>query len=161
MKREFKNSLIRHLDFLEAELKDYAQFKEITKQQYLRDRDKRRNVERWIENVINSSVDISKVILTFEEISIPDTYRGIVSAISSVEGLENVKAEEISRWVRFRNIIAHEYLDIKWSSIKRFINETETLYKTFLRIVKLYLKNKIESEEQENQQESSVKSGNS
>jgi len=153
LKREFKNSLIRHLDFLEAELKDYAQFKEITKQQYLRDRDKRRNVERWIENVINSTVDISKVILTFEGMSMPDTYRGIVSAISSIDGLEKIEAEKVSRWVRFRNIIAHEYLDIKWSSIKKFIDETETLYKTFLRITKLYLKNKIESEEQENQQE--------
>ena len=153
MKREFKNSLVRHLNFLEEELKDYVQFKVLTKQQYLRDRDKRRNVERWIENVINSTVDISKVILTFEEMIIPDTYRGIVSALSSVEGLENIKAEEISRWVRFRNIIAHEYLDIKWSSIKRFIAETETLYETFLRIIKQYLKNKIESEEQENQQD--------
>lgn len=153
MKREFKNSLIRHLEFLEAELKDYAQFKEITKQQYLRDRDKRRNVERWIENVINSTVDISKVILTFEGMSMPDTYRGIVSAISSVDGLENIEAEKVSRWVRFRNIIAHEYLDIKWNSIKKFIDETEPLYKTFLRITKLYLKNKIESEGQENQQE--------
>ena len=153
MRREFKSSLIRHLNFLEDELKDYAQFKELTKQQYLRDRDKRRNVERWVENVINSTVDISKVILTVEEINIPDTYRGIVSAISSVGGLENIKAEEISRWIRFRNIIAHEYLDIRWSSIKRFIAETETLYKAFLRIVKQYLKNTIESEEQKNQQE--------
>ncbi len=154
MKREFKESLIKHLNFLEEELKDFAQFKTLTKQEYLRDRDKRRNVERWIENVINSTVDISKVVLTFEEINIPDTYRGIVSAISSVEGLENIKAEEISRWVRFRNIIAHEYLDIKWSSIKKFIDGTETFYKTFLRTVKQYLKSKIESEEQENHQDS-------
>jgi uncharacterized protein YutE (UPF0331/DUF86 family) len=80
--------------------------------------------------------------------SIPDTYRGIVSTISVVEGLENTNAEKLAKWVRFRNIIAHEYLDIKWSSINRFITETDTLYKNFLNILKQLLKNTLESEKE-------------
>jgi uncharacterized protein YutE (UPF0331/DUF86 family) len=132
------------LNFLEEELKDYEQFKRLTRAEYLSNKDKRRNVERWIENIINSTVDISKVILTIEGMSIPDTYRGIVTTISTVEGLEDVKADKLSKWVRFRNIIAHDYLDIKWNSINRFINGTDLLYKDFLRIVKQYFKNKLE-----------------
>jgi uncharacterized protein YutE (UPF0331/DUF86 family) len=144
--QEFKERLVKHLNFLEEELKDYAQFKKITREEYFKDRDKRRNVERWIENIINSIVDVSKIILTFEGGIIPDTYRGIVSMISTVEGLEEVDAEKLSRWVRFRNIVAHEYLDIKWSSINKFINTTDSLYKDALKIFKKYLKSKIESE---------------
>ncbi|MFC2140784.1 DUF86 domain-containing protein [Acidobacteriota bacterium] len=130
---------------------DYEQFKRLTRAEYLSNKDKRRNVERWIENIINSTVDISKVILTIEGMSIPDTYRGIVTTISTVEGLEDVKADKLSKWVRFRNIIAHDYLDIKWNSISRFINDTDSLYKDFLKITKQYFKDKIEAEESDQQ----------
>ncbi len=148
MKQEFRERLIKHLDFLEAELNDYLQFKKLTREEYFKARDKRRNVERWIENIINSTVDISKIILTAEGIRIPDTYREIVLALSFIEELKTIKPEKVSGWVRFRNIVAHEYLDIKWNSISKFIKETETLYKDFLNTLKKYLENKIKSEDQ-------------
>ena len=140
MIREFKNRLLRHLRFLEDELKDYDKFKKLTQEQYFKSRDKRRNVERWIENIINSTVDISKVILTYEDINIPDTYRGIVSMISIVKELGFLDADELSKWVRFRNIVTHEYLDLKWGSIHKFINNTNTLFNSFLYAVKQYMK---------------------
>lgn len=153
MTLEFKDRLVRHLNFLEDESKDYDQFKRLSREEYLTDRDKRRNVERWIENIINSTVDISRVILTNEGIVIPDTYRRIVAMISTVEGLETVDAERLSKWVRFRNIVTHEYLDIKWNSISRFVNETDLLYKNFIETIKQYIKKKIETEESEQQEQ--------
>jgi len=45
--------------------------------------------------------------------------------------------------VKLRNIITHEYLDIRWSSIKKFIEENESLYREFLITVQKYLKTKI------------------
>jgi uncharacterized protein YutE (UPF0331/DUF86 family) len=42
--------------------------------------------------------------------------------ISAVEGFGQLEAEQLSKWVRLRNIVTHEYLDIKWSSISKFIN---------------------------------------
>jgi uncharacterized protein YutE (UPF0331/DUF86 family) len=149
MKQELKERLVKHLNFLEEELKDYALFKKLQRDEYLSERNKRRNVERWIENVINSAVDISKVILTIEEIRIPDTYRGIVTMLSTVEGLKGVDTEELSKWVKFRNIVAHEYLDIKWSSISKFIKGADTLYKNFLNTAKQYLESKIEEESEQ------------
>jgi uncharacterized protein YutE (UPF0331/DUF86 family) len=63
MNQEKKERLVRHLNFIEEELKDFVQFKKLTREEYLRDRDKRRSVERWVENLINSTVDISRMIL--------------------------------------------------------------------------------------------------
>ena len=154
MTQEFKDRLVRHLNFLEEEIKDYAQFKSLSREEYLTNRDKRRNVERWIENIINSTVDISRVILAAEGIVIPDTYRRIVAMISAVNGLETVEAERLSNWIRLRNIVAHEYLDIKWNSISRFVNETDLLYKNFIEIIKQYVKNKIETEKSEQEKQS-------
>lgn len=146
MKAEFADRLVKHINFLEEELKDHTQFKDFTRDDYLKNRDKRRNIERWIENIINSTVDISRVILSIEEKPIPDTYREIVLMISTVEGLAGVNTEKLSKWVKFRNIIAHEYLDIKWNSISKFIAEVEALYRDFTAIIKEYSKHKFESE---------------
>jgi uncharacterized protein YutE (UPF0331/DUF86 family) len=148
MNQEKKERLVRHLNFIEEELKDFGQFKKLTREEYLRDRDKRRSVERWVENLLNSTVDISRMILSVEGIAVPDTYRATVALISNVEGLGETGSEKLSKWVRLRNIVAHEYLDIKWNSIKKFIDETETLYKNFVTIIKQYFKSKQESEQE-------------
>ena len=143
MREELKQRMLKHLNFLEVDLRDYSKFKKLTWTDYTTDVDKRRSVERWTENIINSSIDISKNILTLEGISLPDNYKEIVLLTSIVKGLSFDKAELLSQWVKFRNIISHEYLDIRWSSIKRFITETETLYRDFLDKTKAYLEKKI------------------
>jgi hypothetical protein len=56
LREELKQRLLKHLNFLEDELKDYPKFKQLSRTEYFDDRDKRRNVERWIENIINSSI---------------------------------------------------------------------------------------------------------
>ena len=143
MREELKGRLIRRIRFLEQEIKDYALFRSLNWERYNTDRSKRRDVERWIENVVNSSIDISKLILDAEDIRLPETYREMVSFLALVEGFDKEQLEKISRWVSLRNIMAHEYLDIRWASIKRFIQETELLYKALLEKVKAYLKGNL------------------
>ncbi len=143
LREELKHRILKHLNFLEVEIRDYSKFEKLTLIDYTTDVDKRRSVERWTENIINSSIDISKNILTLEGINLPDNYKEIVLLTSGVKGFGFDKAELLSQWVKFRNIISHEYLDIRWSSIKRFITETGTLYKDFLDKTKDYLEKKI------------------
>lgn len=148
MKEELKQRLLKHLDFLEAEVKDYSKFMKLSAAEYRDESDKRRNVERWVENIINSSIDISKVILTLEGRNLPDNYKDIVLSISAVKELGVDSPEPLSRWVKFRNIVSYEYLDIRWSTIKKFIFETESLYRVFLDKTKVYLKKKIEEDKE-------------
>ncbi|MCX5886415.1 MAG: DUF86 domain-containing protein [Proteobacteria bacterium] len=143
MKREAKVRLIKHITFLENELLDYEQFRSLSWEEYDQERDKRRNVERWIENIVNSSIDIAKIIMSAENLSLPETYKEVVSSLSRVKGFDRETIERISEWVRLRNIISHEYLDIRWNSIKRFIQEMEPVYKNFLAKVKDYIKEKL------------------
>ena len=79
MREELKERLLKHLNFLEAELREYQKFKRLTQDEYANNRDKGRNTERWIENIVNSSIDISKVILSLEEKVLPENYKGILS----------------------------------------------------------------------------------
>ena len=140
MKREIRFRLIKHLTFLENELKDYEIFETLSWKEYNDDRGKRRNVERWIENIINSSIDIAKLILTSKGLPLPDTYKDIVKNLSLVAEFSEEGIEKLSRWVSLRDIISHEYLDIRWTSIQKFISESKLFYEDFLKKTKNYLK---------------------
>ena len=140
MKKEIRFRLIKHLTFLENELKDYEIFETLSWKEYNDDRGKRRNVERWVENIINSSIDIAKLILTSKGLSLPDTYKDIVKNLSLVADFGEEGMEKLSRWVSLRNIISHEYLDIRWASIQKFISESKPFYEDFLKRVKNYIK---------------------
>jgi uncharacterized protein YutE (UPF0331/DUF86 family) len=139
LERETKIRLIKHTTFLEDELRDYESFKSLSQDEYNREKDKRRNVERWIENIINSSIDIAKIILSSENILLPDTYRESVAMLSSVPNFDKETVEYLSDWVRLKNIISHEYLDIRWNSINRFIHEAVPIYMAFLEMTEKYI----------------------
>jgi uncharacterized protein YutE (UPF0331/DUF86 family) len=129
LERETKTRLIKHTTFLEDELRDYENFKSLSQNEYNKERDKRRNVERWIENIINSSIDVAKIILASEKILLPDTYRESIAMLSLVPNFDKETIEYLTEWVRLRNIISHEYLDIRWNSINRFIHQAVPIYK--------------------------------
>lgn len=145
MKKEAKFRLAKHIEFLKDELKDYENFKSLSWEEYKTNRNRRRDAERWIENIVNSSIDIAKIILTSEELPLADTYKDMIVSLSLVSIFNKEDMEKLSKWVRLRNIISHEYLDIRWSSIKKFISETKPSYEDFLNRVRKYLEAKIES----------------
>jgi uncharacterized protein YutE (UPF0331/DUF86 family) len=138
-KKEHQYRLIRYVTFLETEFQDHGLFMEMTYEEYINNRSRRREVERWIENQINATIDIAKVILNAENLPVPDTYREIVVNLSALPLFEKKLVEPLSRWIRLRNIMSHEYLDVKWEAIKKFTIETHPLYKDFLRATKDYL----------------------
>jgi predicted nucleotidyltransferase len=49
---EDRSNLIEHVIFLENEMKDLAQFQEVTQKEYMNDRNTKRNIERWVENLL-------------------------------------------------------------------------------------------------------------
>ena len=144
MKKETVFRLTKHIAFIEDELKDHEKFVSFSWVEYNGDRSKRRDIERWIENIINSSIDIAKIILSSEGLQIADTYKDMIMSLSLITGFDKKTVERLSSWVKLRNIITHEYLDIRWSSVDVFKSEAATLYLKFLSSVKDYLNRKIE-----------------
>ena len=131
--------LIEHLVFLEEELKDLEEFKKLTWDEYQKDRFKRRNVERWVENWVRASLDVAKIILASEKKEIPQTYKDNLKML----GLHHFSpsfAERFSQFAELRNIVVHEYLDTKWNKIKNFIAEAEGLYPEFIEGIKKIVK---------------------
>lgn len=146
LKKEVKYRLIKHTSFLKNELKDHEIFINLTYEEYDQDRNKRRNVERWVENIVNSSIDIARIILVSEGLTLPDTYKEFVSSLSCIPDFKDVNLKKLSGWVKLRNIIGHEYLDIRWPSIREFISESKPLYENLLECAKKYLEQGADKE---------------
>ncbi|MCF6155803.1 MAG: DUF86 domain-containing protein [Candidatus Brocadia sp.] len=136
---EDRERLIRYADFMKSELSDFQKFSKIDWKTYNGDRDTRRNLERWIENIVNCSIDIAKVILASEDRRIPTSYKEILKELGASPHFDEVFGENISQWAVLRNILAHEYLDIRWTTINEFIQTAEPIYRTLLNKIKSIL----------------------
>jgi uncharacterized protein YutE (UPF0331/DUF86 family) len=131
-----KTSIVKRIDFLEIELKDLEAYKKLDFETYSRDRKVRRDVERILENVANASIDIGKIILAGEDIDLPDTYKEIFIKLEQAGVISKDLSISLSDLARLRNILAHQYLDLKWEMVKDFIARGKENVKTFLTILK-------------------------
>jgi len=134
-----KSVLRIHVKFLENEFADIKKFKKLSRKEYIQDNDKRRNVERWVENLVMLAIDISKIILASGKKEIPQTYRETLLRFT-IGFLKEDKAKKFSQFSGLRNILTHEYLDVKWDKISTFIKDSSQLYPPFIEKTKEFLK---------------------
>ena len=135
-----RNRLLRLIDFLEQELADGGHFTGITWQIYQTDSDKRRNCERWVENIVNCSIDIAKIILASEKRLLPETYKEILRMLSIMPGISEDTTLRLAAFAKLRNILAHEYLDVRFEQIQRFLAQAQELYATLIVFGRDFLK---------------------
>jgi len=128
-----RSKLIPHIDYLEKELSFLSEYeREIDWKVYQSQRGKRLEIERWVECLINATLDISKMLLTIREEEIPETSREALFQIGSHIYNREKEAETFSELAKIRNTLAHRYLDIRWEDIKRFFQIVPKLYPAFL-----------------------------
>ena len=73
--------------------------------------------------MVNSSIDMAKIILASEKKQIPETYRSIIYNLGTVDGFDQTIATSLSSFSKMRNLLAHEYLDIRFAQIEKIIKE--------------------------------------
>lgn len=136
LSREDKDVLNKRLIFLESELNDIGEFQKLTLLEYQKDKMKRRQVERWIENLMNAAIDIAKTLLASGKKTIPDTYRQVLENVEILGVFPEGTGKELAYWAELRNILAHEYLDIRWKRIEDFIKRSEPYFRNFIETLK-------------------------
>lgn len=134
-----RDRLIRIIDFLETELEDSSQFENITYEHYMANSGMRRNLERWIENCVNASIDAAKVLIASRRQHIPQTYRETIERLKTLEGFPESTVDALAKNTKLKNILAHEYLDIRFSHIKTFVQNAETDYRSFTKALREFL----------------------
>ena len=123
-----KNNLMRRNSFIKDEMNLLPRFKDLSWKTYQDDSLERKIVERWIENLCNAAIDIAKIMLSSESKKIPDTYKETLHMLALLDGFEEKIALELANFSKLRNIISHEYLDIRFKQIREFVDSAERLY---------------------------------
>lgn len=127
---------MRIIDFIETELNDISQFSNLSYADYQKNSVVRRNVERWVENCVNASIDAAKIIIASKNQHIPQTCRETLQRLKALEGFSPETIDSLSNYTRLRNVLAHEYLDLRFNYIRCFVQEAEPQYRKFLEGVK-------------------------
>jgi uncharacterized protein YutE (UPF0331/DUF86 family) len=129
MDAEAKSSVIRRVEFARSELSDLRAYLTLDFETYNSDRVLRRNVERIIENAANSVCDIGKIVLSQHDTPMPESYRDVFLKLGELRFISPDLAESLALVTRLRNVLAHQYLDIKWDYIRRFMDhDVESIY---------------------------------
>jgi len=132
-----RSKLIPHVDYLEKELPFLSEYKkEIDWKVYELQRSKRLEIERWVENLINATLDLSKMVLTIKGHEVPETSREVLFKVGSHIYAKEAEGETFSELAKIRNTLAHRYLDLRWKDIKRFLEIAPLLYPQFISFVK-------------------------
>lgn len=131
--------LLERLQFLDIELQDLAIFQNLTLDTYRNDKVQRRNIERWVENIANATIDIAKIVLASEKRKMPKSYKEALVDFGLFFGLNENEAKKISEIAQLRNILAHEYLDILYEKIKDFLINISPFYERLIKSLNDYL----------------------
>ena len=136
MQKKDKVKLIPYIEYLQKELKFLLEYeKNVDWKVYNSQRDKRLEIERWVD-VINATLDISKMLLTIKGEILPETSREVLFKIGSYFFNKEEDAIFFSELAKIRNTLAHRYLDLRWEEIKRFFKIAHKLYPSFLEYIK-------------------------
>ncbi len=135
LEKSQQESIIRRIAFIEIEMADLEENRDLDFVTYQRDRFKRRNVERIAENIVNAVIDIGKIVLAGKKVDIPGTYRELFTCLSEKGFLSGDLAETIGELSRTRNVLAHQYLDLKWEKISYFINKAPCIINEFIKSI--------------------------
>jgi len=137
---EQKERLLVRLQFLDSEIKETADYQMVTFDDYREDKMKRRSIERWVENILNATIDIAKITLASEKRLMPRTYEEALLNFGSLAGLSEEEAIRISKFANLRNILAHEYLEILYGRIEKFIQEALPFYPKIIGFLENFVK---------------------
>jgi uncharacterized protein YutE (UPF0331/DUF86 family)/predicted nucleotidyltransferase len=134
-----RSRLERILDFIGTELSDRDRFRNVTLDRYHGDRDLRRNLDRWVEMLINAAIDIGKIVLASERRDVPYTYGQIPAELEAVEPFSDL-AGRLRPLAPLRNILAHEYLELRFGRVERFVASGAAAVEEAARISRLWLR---------------------
>jgi len=137
-----KIKLRRVNDFIELNLKDFNKYKKVDQFTYDRTDSIRRELERWVETLAMALIDVAKIILASEKkIVMEESYVDMARQLGLAMRFEKKDMDMLGNFAKLRNLLAHEYPDLRYAKIKVFLDDAEPIYRNILTFSKDYIAN--------------------
>lgn len=119
--------ILRKLSELENYYQQITEFKDITYDNYLADWKAQRIVERTLQIMIETCVDIAHHIISDKCLRAPETYADTFKVLRENNIINDDLFDIMSKMAKFRNIIVHQYerIDSKIvvTILKKYLND--------------------------------------
>jgi len=128
------------------DLKKYVQFLETyrkeNKNKLEKDMTLRDAVERYLQLSIEIVIEIGEMIIAYEDLEKPETYRNVIEILGKEGILQKGFAKKLAPAAGFRNILIHRYGEVDFDDVYKHLQEDVKDFDVFARQVSKYLKNK-------------------
>ncbi|MBN2372723.1 DUF86 domain-containing protein [bacterium] len=104
-----KNLILRKISALDEYLKQINEYTDLSLKAYASDWKVQRIVERTLQMMIETCMDISGHIISDEKLRIPETYADMFNILAENKILHKSQLTAFDKMAKFRNIIVHNY----------------------------------------------------
>lgn len=136
-----KNLILRKISALDEYLKQINEYTDISLKVYASDWKVQRIVERTLQMMIETCMDISGHIISDEKFRIPETYADMFRILAENKILNESQLVAFDKMAKFRNIIVHNYEkidpEIVIGILKRNLNDFEDFKSAIISYLKL------------------------
>lgn len=120
-------------------LKKLEPFKSKEKEELLQDPYLQDIVERNLEVIAQSVIDIANRIISIEELEKPLDYYDAIMRLGEADILPLKFAKKLAPIAGFRNILVHGYLDINWDDVYNNLHQLSDITE-FTSLIKTWMK---------------------
>ena len=101
--------ILRKLSMLEEYLKQIAEYRSITTEQYANDWKSQRIIERTLQMMVETCIDIAGHIISDMKYRIPTSYADSFSVLAENRIVDNNLSQSLVKMAKFRNVVVHDY----------------------------------------------------
>ncbi|MEW6620282.1 MAG: HepT-like ribonuclease domain-containing protein [bacterium] len=115
-----KGRIIESLQFISDEMKEFdTKYADKTWEEYEKDRELQKIMERTVENILTALIEISGSLLTQEGIAV-ENYAEVMQKCANLFGLTDEEQQNMAQLAIARNRLVHRYLNLKWQVINMY-----------------------------------------
>jgi len=101
--------IFRKISMLEEYLKQIAEYRSISIDQYTKDWKTQRVVERTLQMMVETCIDIAGHIISDMKFRIPTSYADSFSVLAEKGIVDNNLSQSLEKMAKFRNVVVHDY----------------------------------------------------
>ena len=104
-----KTLILRKFSNLDEYLGQIGEYSPISLEDYAQDWKIQRIVDRTLQMMIETCLDVAGHIISDEGFRVPETYADMFKILVENQILEKSQSEPLNRMTKFRNIVVHQY----------------------------------------------------
>jgi uncharacterized protein YutE (UPF0331/DUF86 family) len=135
-----RSLVLRKISEIENYQKQIGEFSGITVQDYKKDWKVQRIIERTLQMLIETCVDIANHIISEAGMRLPTSYADTFKVLSENNVVDPVLFNALEKMVKFRNIIVHQYEEVDAEVVVLILKEHLIDFQRFKEAILIYLK---------------------